>query len=52
MSDEKPAPEWKRRSTGLYVPDGIPDGGRRPTVGFARALDDVVRPKNTGRARP
>lgn len=46
MSDEKkPAeqPEWKLRPTGLYVPDGVPDGGRKPIVGFARGLQDPQR---------
>ena len=31
-------PDWRRSASGLYVPAGMPDGGRKPTVGFARAL--------------
>lgn len=43
MTDEKPRepqPEWKLRPTGLYVPDGTPNGGKKPPVGFARALEE------------
>jgi hypothetical protein len=31
-------PNWRRRSTGLYLPDGVPDGGQKPPVGFIAAM--------------
>lgn len=33
-------PDWKRRESGLYLPDGVPDGGKKSPVGFARELVD------------
>jgi hypothetical protein len=41
MSDEKKPeqPDWRRSPTGLYVPAGVPDGGKKPPVGFAAALE-------------
>jgi hypothetical protein len=37
-------PDWRRSTSGLYVPQGVPDGGRKPTVGFARALETPNTP--------
>lgn len=43
MSDEKDKPdssEWRKSpKTGLWLPKGTPDGGKRPPVGFAAALE-------------
>jgi len=41
VSDErKPEhPDWRRSITGLYVPAGLPDGGKKPAVGFGAALE-------------
>lgn len=31
-------PDWRRHPSGLYVPVGVPEGGKKPVVGFAAAL--------------
>ena len=31
--------DWRRSRSGLFVPQGVPDGGRR-VVGFSRALGE------------
>jgi hypothetical protein len=45
-TDKAATPEWKLRPTGLYVPDGTPDGGKRPVVGFARGLTEDPKAKD------
>lgn len=38
---EKPeSGDWRRQASGLYVPAGTPEGGKKPPVGFARALQE------------
>lgn len=48
MSNEKKPeqPDWRRSASGLYVPQGVPDGGKKPPVGFGRALEQ--KPKRDG----
>ena len=52
MSDSTDKPQiadtdWRKSpKTGLWVPKGTPDGGKKPTTGFARIFDnDPPAPK-------